>query len=199
MSTNTPGHGNGPLVRVHGDFDREFPDGSALATECFLNLGRVAMSMLSELDRLLDGFGVPSYTSFNALTVIAGAGEPIPPSVVAKRMVVTRPTVTGLLNTLERLGLITRGAHGSDGRMRLVSLRTRVGISCNGRYLTCTVSRRRSSGLWTAFSRTASSTVSPPSPADSNTSELSADPCSTGTLTPTEQWQTTPTRRRWAG
>ncbi len=122
MSTNTPGHGNGPLVRVHGHFDREFPDGSALATECFLNLGRVAMSMLSELDRLLDGFGVPSYTSFNALTVIAGAGEPIPPSVVAERMVVTRPTVTGILNTLERLGLVTRGAHGSDGRMRLVSL-----------------------------------------------------------------------------
>jgi DNA-binding MarR family transcriptional regulator len=77
--------------------------------------------MLSELGRLLDGHGVPSYTSFNALTVITGAGEPIPPSVVAKRMVVTRPTVTGILNTLERLGLITRNVHGPDGRMRLVA------------------------------------------------------------------------------
>jgi DNA-binding MarR family transcriptional regulator len=78
--------------------------------------------MLSELDRLLDRFGAPSYTSFNALTVLAGAGEPIPPSVVAQRMVVTRPTVTGILKTLERLGLVIRTAHGSDGRMRLISL-----------------------------------------------------------------------------
>jgi DNA-binding MarR family transcriptional regulator len=122
MSTNVPDRGDGPLVRVHGDFEREFPTGSALATECFLNLGRVALAMLSELGRLLDGFGVPSYTSFNAMTVLAGAGEPIPPSVVASRMVVTRPTVTGILDTLERLGLVMRSAHRSDGRMRLVSL-----------------------------------------------------------------------------
>jgi DNA-binding MarR family transcriptional regulator len=100
----------------------EFPDGSALATECFLNLARVAVSMLSALDRLLAGFGVPSYTSLNALAVLDGAGEPIPPSVVATRMVATRPTVTGILNTLERLGLVTRQPHGTDGRMRLVSL-----------------------------------------------------------------------------
>ena len=109
-------------MRVHGAFESEFPQASAQATECFLNLGRVAISMLSELDRLLEGFGIPSYTSFNALTVLAGAGEPIPPSVIAKRMVVTRPTLTGILNTLERLRLVIRTVHGSDGRMRLVSL-----------------------------------------------------------------------------
>jgi DNA-binding MarR family transcriptional regulator len=122
MSTKSPEPSEGPLVRVHSDFEEEFPDGSALATECFLNLGRVALSMLSELDRLLDRFGVTSYTSFNALTVLAGAGEPIPPSVIAERMVVTRPTLTGILNTLERLGLVIRGAHASDGRKRLVRL-----------------------------------------------------------------------------
>ena len=122
MSTNPPRHRDDPLVRVHAAFDTEFPDGSGLATECFLNLGRVAVAMLAELGRLLDRFGVPSYTSFNALTVLAGAGEPIPPSTVANRMVVTRPTVTGILDTLERLGLVTRSRHGSDGRMRLVSL-----------------------------------------------------------------------------
>jgi DNA-binding MarR family transcriptional regulator len=122
MSTTSPKPGEGPLVRVHGDFEKEFPGSSAQATECFLNLGRVALSMLAELDRLLGGFGVPSYTSFNALTVLAGAGNPIPPSVVAERMVVTRPTLTGVLNTLERLGLVTRSSHHSDGRMRLVSL-----------------------------------------------------------------------------
>ncbi len=122
MSTNRARPPDGLLVRVQSDFEKEFPGASALATECFLNLGRVAVTMLTELDRLLDGFGVPSYTSFNAMTVLAGAGEPVPPSVVAQRMVVTRPTLTGILNTLERLALVSRSAHGSDGRMRLVSL-----------------------------------------------------------------------------
>jgi DNA-binding MarR family transcriptional regulator len=121
MSTKPP-ENRDPPIRVHSGFEKEFPQASALATECFLNLGRVTVLMLSELGRLLERFGVPSYTGFNALTVIAGAAEPIPPSVVAKRMVVTRPTVTGILDTLERLGLVTRGAHGLDGRMRLVSL-----------------------------------------------------------------------------
>ncbi len=122
MSTNEPMPDEGSLVRVHGEFEREFPGSSALSTECFLNLGRVAVAMLGELGRLLVDIGVPSYTSFNALTVLAGADEPIPPSVVARRMVVTRPTVTGVLATLERLGLVTRSNHDSDGRMRLVSL-----------------------------------------------------------------------------
>ena len=122
MSTKSPEPFEGPLVRVHRDFEEEFPRASALATECFLNLGRVALSMLSELDRLLDRFGITSYTSFNALTVLAGAGEPIPPSVIAERMVVTRPTLTGILNTLERLELVIRSAHASDGRKRLVCL-----------------------------------------------------------------------------
>jgi DNA-binding MarR family transcriptional regulator len=122
MSTNSPEPFEEPLVRVHSDFEEEFPGASALATECFLNLGRVALAMLSELDRRLDRFGITSYTSFNALTVLAGAGDPIPPSVIADRMVVTRPTLTGILNTLERLGLVNRTAHDSDGRKRLVYL-----------------------------------------------------------------------------
>lgn len=122
MSTKSPGGHHEGLVRVHGEFEGEFPGASPLATECFLNLAHVAVSMLSELNRLLHGSGVPSYTSFNALTVLAGADGPIPPSVVAERMIVTRPTATGILTTLERLGLVTRRAHDSDGRMRLVSL-----------------------------------------------------------------------------
>jgi DNA-binding MarR family transcriptional regulator len=122
MSTKRPDVGDGLLVQVQSGFEEEFPGASALSTECFLSLGRLTMAMLSQLNQLLEGFGVPSYTSFNALTVIAGAGEPIPPSIVAKRMVVSRPTITGVLNTLDKRGLITRVGHSSDGRMQLVSL-----------------------------------------------------------------------------
>lgn len=106
-------------VRVEEDFEDEFPGASALATECFLNLAHLGTIMLASLNRFLNGYGIPSYTGFNAMAVLAGAGEPVPPSVVTDRMIVTRPTVTGILSTLEKRGLVARTAHGSDGRMHL--------------------------------------------------------------------------------
>ena len=109
-------------VRVEEDFEDEFPGASALATECFLNLAYLGTMMLASLNRFLNGYGIPSYTGFNAMAVLAGAGEPVPPSVVTDRMIVTRPTVTGILSTLEKRGLVARTAHGSDGRMHLVGL-----------------------------------------------------------------------------
>jgi DNA-binding MarR family transcriptional regulator len=114
-------------VRVADDFEGEFPGASALATECFLNLAYLGTAMLASLNRVLNGYGIPSYAGFNALAVLAGAGEPVPPSVVTDRMIVTRPTVTGILSTLEKRGLVARSAHGSDGRMHL------VGLTANGR------------------------------------------------------------------
>jgi DNA-binding MarR family transcriptional regulator len=122
MSTGRPEEWrHGQRVRAHDGFEDEFPDASPLATECFFNLGQVATLMLSELNRLLEGFTVPSYTSFNALAVVAGADEPLSPSVVAQRMAVTRPTITGVLHTLERHGWVALTAHPLDRRMRLVA------------------------------------------------------------------------------
>ena len=42
-------------------------------------------------------------------------------------MIVTRGTMTGVLKSLERRGLIVRSSHARDGRMRPVSI-TGVGI-----------------------------------------------------------------------
>lgn len=109
-------------IRVGEGFEDEFPGSSGPATECFLNLAHLGTTMLASLNRFLEGFGIPSSTGLNALAVLAGAGEPIPPSVVAQRMIVTRPTVTGILGSLEKRGLAERMAHGSDGRMQLVGL-----------------------------------------------------------------------------
>ena len=63
------------------------------------------------------------------MAVLAGAGEPVPPSVVTDRMIVTRPAVTGILGTLEKRGLVARTAHGSDARMHF------VGLTANGQEL----------------------------------------------------------------
>jgi DNA-binding MarR family transcriptional regulator len=109
-------------VRVDEDFEDEFPGANALSTECFLTLAYLGTSMLASLNRFLQVRGVPSYTGLNVLAVLGSAAEPLPPSVVAQRMIVTRPTVTGVLSTLETRGLVDRTAHGSDGRMHLVGL-----------------------------------------------------------------------------
>ena len=77
-------------------------------------------------EALVRRHGIPSRGAFNVLAILHGAGEPLPPSTIASRMIVTRPTMTGLLGTLERRALITRVPHPTDGRMALVSLTPRA-------------------------------------------------------------------------
>lgn len=74
-----------------------------------------------EHDRLFRPFGLTG-PAYNVLVILAGAGEPLPPYVIGDRLLVTRGTVTGLLDTLERKGLVSRQPHPDDRRMLLVEL-----------------------------------------------------------------------------
>lgn len=111
-----------PLVRVPPDFEEEFPDASALATECMLNMGLLAGAVMSVMSSLFKDVGLTSAAAFNVLTVVDGAGGSLPPSVIAERMMVTRPAITGVLDTLEKHGMITRVDDPNDGRSRLAEI-----------------------------------------------------------------------------
>jgi len=111
-----------PRIRVSATFETEWPGASALATECVLNLAYLAERLTAIGQVVVRRHGIPSVAAFNVLTVVDGAGEPLPPSVIAERMVVSRPTMTGTLGTLERRGLIRRLPHASDGRMALIDI-----------------------------------------------------------------------------
>ncbi len=111
-----------PKVRVGRDFEREWPGSSALATECLINLGFVYDRLDARIRSLARRHGIPSPGAMNVLEILHGAGEPLPPSVIAERMVISRGTTTELLDTLERRGLIRRSPHGEDRRMRVVEL-----------------------------------------------------------------------------
>jgi DNA-binding MarR family transcriptional regulator len=113
------------LVRVPPGFEDEFAGASALATECFLNIGLLAGGVQAATQQLIQSHGLPSMAAFNVLSVLEGAGEPIPPSTIADRMLVSRPTITGLLDSLERRRLVRRATHARDGRMRLVRVTPR--------------------------------------------------------------------------
>ena len=54
--------------------------------------------------------------------MIEGAGEPLEPSVIADRLIITTGSMTSMLNTLERRGLVRRRAHPDDRRKLLVAI-----------------------------------------------------------------------------
>ena len=110
---------------VPASFDGQFPDASRLATEVFINIGILVGAVQSMVERLLMAEGLPSAAAFNVLSVLGGDPEPLRPSVIASRMMVTRATMTGLLDTLERRGLVRRQPAPGDGRARAVALTAR--------------------------------------------------------------------------
>jgi DNA-binding MarR family transcriptional regulator len=57
-----------------------------------------------------------------ALAIIDGAGEPLSPTTIAERLIVTTATVTSLLDTLERRGLVVRLPDPDDRRRLLIAI-----------------------------------------------------------------------------
>ncbi len=109
---------------------REFPDLDPSATEVFLHLlrsgdeaFRVVESHLAQHDISQGRFGVlmALWGSCNR----AGCETPLTPAELAERTGVTRATITGLVDTLERAGLVTRKPHPDDRRMMCIGLAPR--------------------------------------------------------------------------
>lgn len=63
-----------------------------------------------------------SNAAAQTLAIIEGAGEALAPSIIADRLMVTTGSMTSLLDTLERRGLVQRQPHPSDRRRLLVQL-----------------------------------------------------------------------------
>ena len=111
-----------PIFRTPPGFEDEFPNATALATECFINYGLLSGGVVAAMQELVMAHGIPSMAAFNVLAIVDGAGAPLSPSTVAERLLVSRATVTGLLDSLERRALIERRDHEGDGRRRLIAL-----------------------------------------------------------------------------
>ena len=63
-----------------------------------------------------------SATGKQALAVIEGAREALEPSVIAERLIITTGSMTSILDTLERAGLVRRMPHPADRRKLLVDV-----------------------------------------------------------------------------
>ena len=111
---------------------REFPDLAPTATEVFLHLlragdeaCRIVDSDLAQHDLSQGGFGVLMALWGNCRRATCASARALSPAELAERTGVTRATITGLVDTLERAGLVTRKPHHDDRRMLSVDLTPR--------------------------------------------------------------------------
>lgn len=66
-------------------------------------------------------YGISAPAS-NVLGILDGADESLPPHVIGRRLFAHPATVTGLLDSLEKRGLIRRTPHPTDRRKLLIEI-----------------------------------------------------------------------------
>src|SRR4030067_2870589 len=108
-------------VQIAPDFKQRYPNASARATECTMNLVFTADLLVKRISGLLQPFDL-SPASGLVLGILADSEMPLPPHEIAERLIISRATVTGLIDSLERRGYARRIPHRSDRRMLLVEL-----------------------------------------------------------------------------
>ncbi|HVC75359.1 MAG TPA: MarR family transcriptional regulator [Candidatus Micrarchaeaceae archaeon] len=108
-------------IRVGRDFAQAYPNASASATECAMNIARTGELVLGRVAAALQPLEV-SPAGGLVLGILKDAGRPCPPNYISDRLIVSRATVTGVLDTLVKRGLVRREPHPTDRRMVLVHL-----------------------------------------------------------------------------
>lgn len=102
-------------------FAREYPGGSASANECFRALVRTSEAFVDATARSLRQHGL-SVGARQTLAILDGEGLPLSPTTIAERLIVTTASMTSLLDTLERKGLVRREPDPLDRRRLLISI-----------------------------------------------------------------------------
>ena len=108
-------------VQITPDFEERYPNSSASATACAMNLVFTADLIVKRIASLLQPFDL-SPGSALVLSILADSESPLPPNKIADRLIISRASVTGLIDSLERRGYVQRRPHLSDRRMLLVEL-----------------------------------------------------------------------------
>ena len=109
-----------PKIQMPADFHDQTPDANVLATEAVMNTIRTADMAFERIGRLLRPLNVSAAGGL-VLGQLRDHG-PMSPSELGDRLIVTRATVTGLLDSLERRGFVRRSANPADRRSLLVEI-----------------------------------------------------------------------------
>lgn len=110
-----------PAIHMASNFDALYPTASAKATESAMNLVFTADLLLKRIGALLQPLHLTP-TSALVISMLANSDTPLPPHEIAARLIISRATVTGLLDSLEGRDYIRRVPHPSDRRMVLIEI-----------------------------------------------------------------------------
>ena len=107
-------------IQMPDDFYDQTPDANVLATEAVMNTLRTADMLFDQIGRLLRPLNVSAAGGL-VLGILRDHGS-MSPSELGERLIVTRATVTGLLDSLERRGFVRRSANPADRRSLVVEI-----------------------------------------------------------------------------
>ena len=107
-------------IEMPADYYAQTPDANALATEAVMNTIKTADLIFDRIGRLLRPLNVSAAGGL-VLGVLRDHGA-MSPSDLGERLIVTRATVTGLLDSLERRGFVERSRNPADRRSLMVEI-----------------------------------------------------------------------------
>ena len=93
----------------------------SLEQEAMLNLLRTNDQFENRFGKLFREYGLTS-SQYNVLRILRGEGAPLPCLEIASRMVQVVPAITGLIDRLEKQGLVSRKRCEADRRVIYVEL-----------------------------------------------------------------------------
>ena len=112
---------NQNFVQITPDFSKRYPGASPKATETAMNLVRTSELLVKRIADLVQPFDLTPSSGL-VLGILADFGEPLPPNKIAERLIISRASVTSLIDSLERRGYVRRLPHSTDRRMLLIEL-----------------------------------------------------------------------------
>ncbi len=107
-------------IQMPDDFYEQTPDANVNATEAVMNTIRTADLIFDRIGRLLRPLNVSAAGGL-VLGILRDRG-PISPSELGERLIVTRATVTGLIDSLEARDFVRRTPNPDDRRGLLVAI-----------------------------------------------------------------------------
>lgn len=110
-----------PDEKILERYKQRFPQLDVPAQICFLQTMRVASDVENWLNSLLTKYNI-SQRRFFILILLSRRSEGWTPSELAQGTGVTNATMTGVLDTLVKDGLVERKTDSEDRRVRMVSL-----------------------------------------------------------------------------
>src|SRR3990170_1775937 len=112
---------NNNIIHLPSDFNTRYPGASAGATETVMNLARTGDLLVRRIADLVQPFDLTPSSGL-VLGILADAESHLPPNEIAERLILSRASVTSLLDSLERRGYVRRTPHPTDRRMLLIEL-----------------------------------------------------------------------------